>query len=103
MSDNAYAECFLNGNGECGQFAAKRSSELFEFSGFNENVEHHFKTLKINLPDTNDSLASIRTEKGLVIDRVNIKEESIPDNAKIYPKHRYYNGFTIVSEFSVHI
>ena len=55
-------------------------------------MEHHFKTLKIILPDTNDSLASIRTEKGLILDRVSIKEESIPDNAKICPKHRYYNG-----------
>ena len=59
MADNAYAECFLNGNRECGPFGAKRSSELFEFSDLNENVEHHFKTLKINLPDPNDSLASI--------------------------------------------
>ena len=55
-------------------------------------MEHHFKTLKISLPDTNDSLASIRTEKGLILDRVNIKEESIPDTAKICPKRRYYNG-----------
>ena len=47
MADNAYAECFLNGNGECGPFAAKRSSELFEFFYLNENVEHHVKTLKI--------------------------------------------------------
>ena len=67
MGDNAYAECFLNGNGECGPIATKRSSELFECSDLNENVEHHFKTLKINLPDTNDSLASIRTEKGLFL------------------------------------
>ena len=46
MADNAFDECFLNGNGECGPFAAKRSSELFEFCDLNENVEHHFKTLK---------------------------------------------------------
>ena len=36
MADNACAECFLNGNGECGPFAAKRSSEVFEFSDLNE-------------------------------------------------------------------
>ena len=92
MADNAYAGCSLNGNEECGPFLAKRSSELIEFSDLNENVEYHFKTLKINLSDTSHSLASIRTEKGLTLDRVKIKEESIPDNAKIYPKHRYYNG-----------
>ena len=42
MADNAYVESFFNGNGECAPFAAKRSSELFEFSDLNENVEHHF-------------------------------------------------------------
>ena len=70
----------------------KAQVSYLNFSDLHENVEHHFRTLKINLPDINDSIASIRTEKGLFLDRVNIKEESISDNAKICPKHRHYNG-----------
>ena len=97
MADN---QCLSNGNGECGPFAAKGSIELFELSDLNRNVERHFKTLKINLPDTNDSLASIRTEKGFIIDRVSIKEESIPDNAQ---NIGIITVFTIISDVSVQI
>ena len=31
MADSTYDECLLKGHGECGQFAAKRSNELFKF------------------------------------------------------------------------
>ena len=65
MADSTYDECFLKGHGECDQFAAKRSNELFKFCQVNESVESHFRTLKIKLPAANDSLASIRTEKDL--------------------------------------
>ena len=92
MADSTYDECFLKGHSECGQFAAKRSNEMFKFCEVNESVESHFRTLKIKLPAANDSLASIRTEKGLILDRVNIKEDNVPDNAKICSRHRYYNG-----------
>ena len=92
MADSTYDECFLKGHGECGQFAAKRSNELFKFCEVNESVESHFRTLKIKLPAANDSLASIRTEKGLILDRVSIKEDNIPDNAKICSRHMYCDG-----------
>ena len=65
---------------------------MFKFCEVNESVESHFRTLKIKLPAANDSLASIRTEKGLILDRVSIKEDNVPDNAKICSRHRYYNG-----------
>ena len=89
MADSTYDECFLKGHG---QFAAKRSNELFKFCEVNESVESHFRTLKIKLPAANDSLASIRTEKGLILGRVSKKEDNVPDNAKICSRHRYYNG-----------
>ena len=82
----------LKGHGECGQFAAKRSNELFKFCEVNESVDSHFRTLKIKLPAANDSLASIGAEKGLILDRVSIKEDNVPDNAKICSRCRYYNG-----------
>ena len=45
------------------------------------------------MPAANDSLASIRTEKGLILDTVSIKEDNnAPDSAKICSRHRYYNG-----------
>ena len=92
MADSTYDECFLEGHGECGPLAATRSNELFIFCEGNESVESHFRTLKIKLPAANDSLASIRTEKGLILDRVSIKEDNVPNNAKICSRHRYYNG-----------
>ena len=48
MADSTYDECFLKVHGECGQFAAKRSNELFKFCEVNESVESNFRTPKIN-------------------------------------------------------
>ena len=59
---------FFSGHGGFGPFSAKRSNELFEFSDPHEGVEHHFSTLKIKLPSVNNALASLETEKGLILD-----------------------------------
>ena len=62
------------------------------FYSLNEDVESHFKTLKIKLPDINGNNADLRTEKGLILDRVNSKLNKVPDDAKIFPKYRHRNG-----------
>ena len=92
VNEDIYAECFLNGHGECGPFTAKRAYGLFLFSDVNGNVESHFKTLKIKLPEENDSLASLRTEKGFILDRMNFEVKNVPDASKTLPKHRYCDG-----------
>ena len=102
-NEDIYAKCFLNGHDECGPFTAKRASGLFLFSDLNGNVESHFKTLKIKLPKEKDSLANLRSEKGLILDRVNSEVKNVPDVSKICPKHRYCNGIIIISDTNVPI
>ena len=99
---DTYADCFLNGHGERGPVTAKRVYGLFLFSEVNDDVESHFKTLKIKLPEEKDSLASLRTEKGLILDRVNFKLKNASDASKICPKHRYCNGTYHIRQQSAH-
>ena len=52
---------------ETGSWIANRAYEMYLFSDFNEDVESHFKTLKIKHPDINGNKGDLRTEKGLQV------------------------------------